>query len=85
MLARRFLQWARKQGIVCYSWEDIVDSTWKTCIWQQYGAAIDMLEDTIVLCPDHLWSIALWKDSNDVRYGQFCLSPITRCSGSTSS
>jgi hypothetical protein len=71
MLARGFLQWARKQGIVCYSWEAIVDSIWKTSIWQQYGAAIDMLEDAIVLCPGHLWSIALWKDSDDVRYGQF--------------
>jgi hypothetical protein len=62
------LLWARKQD---YSWEAIVDSTWKTSIWQQFGAAIDMLEDAIVLCPDQLWSMSVWEDSDDLRYGQF--------------
>ncbi len=44
---------------------------WRTSVWQQYGAAIDMLEDAIGLCPDHLWTTVLWKDTDDVRYGQF--------------
>ena len=38
---------------------------------QQYGASIDMLSDAIKLCPDHLWTGTLWKDTEDARYGQF--------------
>jgi hypothetical protein len=45
--------------------------SWKTSVWQQYGAAIDMLEDAIRLCPDHLWIAVVWDDTEDVRYGQF--------------
>lgn len=48
-----------------------MDITWRTSVWQQYGAAIAMLEDAIRLCPDHLWTAVLWKDIDDVRYGQF--------------
>jgi len=33
-----------------------VDSTWKAVVWQQFGAAIDMLENAVVACPDKLWS-----------------------------
>ena len=29
---------------------------WKKTIWQQYGAAIDMLENAIAACPDDLWN-----------------------------
>jgi hypothetical protein len=32
-----------------------VDATVKTIIWQQFGAAIDMLENAMVACPDVLW------------------------------
>ena len=42
----------------------------RTMVWQQYGAAIDMLGDAIQLCPDHLWTAVLWKDTEDVQYGQ---------------
>lgn len=48
-----------------------MDSLLKTSIWQQFGAAIDMLDDAINLCPDQLWTAALWKDEDDARYGQF--------------
>ena len=48
-----------------------MDVTLKTSIWQQFGAAIDMLTDAINLCPDQLWTTALWKDPDDERYGQF--------------
>ena len=44
---------------------------WRTSTWKQFGAAIDMLEDSIRFCPDHLWTIVLWKDPEDERYGQF--------------
>ena len=33
-----------------------VDTFWKTIIWQQFGAALDMLENAIQACPDALWS-----------------------------
>jgi hypothetical protein len=32
-----------------------VETTWKTIVWQQFGAAIDMLENAIVACPEELW------------------------------
>lgn len=41
-----------------------------TIVWNQYGAALDMLEDAIRLCPDHLWTAVLWKDTNNAQYGQ---------------
>jgi DinB superfamily len=44
---------------------------WRASTWQQFGAAIDMLSDAINLCPDHLWTVVLWKDPDDERYGQF--------------
>jgi hypothetical protein len=33
-----------------------MDTYWKTILWQQFGAAIDMLENAIRACPEHLWS-----------------------------
>jgi hypothetical protein len=46
--------------------------TWlKTSVWQQFGAAIDTLDDALRLCPDHLWTANVWKDTDDMRYGQF--------------
>src|SRR5258706_588115 len=47
-----------------------MDPWLKTMMWQQFGAAIDMFDDAISLCPDHLWTAVLWKDSDDVQYGQ---------------
>lgn len=48
-----------------------MDIPWRTSLWQQYGAAIDTLEDAIRLCPDLLWGVVVWNDPEDVRYGQF--------------
>ena len=48
-----------------------MDTSLKTMIWQQYGAAIDMLDDAISFCPEHLWTAVLWKDPDDEQYGQF--------------
>jgi hypothetical protein len=28
---------------------------WKTTLWRQFGAAIDMLENAVLACPDGLW------------------------------
>ena len=33
-----------------------MESIWKTIIWSQFGAAIDMLENAMRACPDELWS-----------------------------
>ena len=31
---------------------------WSTVLWPQFGAAIDMLENTVTACPDGLWDDA---------------------------
>jgi DinB superfamily len=33
-----------------------MDTFWRTIVWQQFGAAIDMLENAMLACPDELWS-----------------------------
>ena len=42
-----------------------MDSLWKTALWRQFGAAIDMLENAMVACPDTLWKERLWRNSPD--------------------
>jgi hypothetical protein len=32
-----------------------MDSLVKAALWQQFGAAIDMLDNAVVACPDELW------------------------------
>ena len=31
-------------------------TNWQTTLWQQFGAAIDMLENTIRACPENIWN-----------------------------
>ncbi len=38
-----------------------MDTNLKTSIWQQFGAVIYYLEDTVIACPDHLWRAPLWQ------------------------
>jgi hypothetical protein len=33
-----------------------MDMTLKQIVWQQFGAAIDMLDNALVACPEQLWS-----------------------------
>jgi hypothetical protein len=33
-----------------------MDATWRENLWQQFGAAIDMLENAMGACPDEVWS-----------------------------
>ena len=33
-----------------------MNTTWKTIIWQQFGAAIDMLENAMLACPEEVWN-----------------------------
>jgi uncharacterized damage-inducible protein DinB len=46
--------------------------TWKTIIWQQFGAAIDMLDNALRACPDELWRDRLWDNPSErPEYSQF--------------
>jgi hypothetical protein len=46
--------------------------TWKMIIWQQFGAAIDMLDDALCACPDELWRGRLWDNPSErPEYSQF--------------
>lgn len=33
-----------------------MDTIWKTSVWKQFGAAIDMLGNAMRACPDELWA-----------------------------
>ena len=33
-----------------------METSFKTTVWGQFGAAIDMLENAIAACPDEIWS-----------------------------
>jgi len=43
--------------------EQPMDTLWRTALWQQFGATIDMLENALVACPDTLWQEHLWINS----------------------
>ena len=44
----------------------------KTIIWQQFGAAIDTLDDALRACPDDLWRERLWDHPSErPEYSQF--------------
>lgn len=49
-----------------------MDAHWKNSLWQQFGAAIDTLNDALYACPDHLWRERLWDDPTDApEYTEF--------------
>jgi hypothetical protein len=39
-----------------------MDSLWRTILWKQFGAAIDMLDNAVLACPDALWRQPCWHD-----------------------
>ena len=39
-----------------------METLWNTALWLQFGAAIDMLENALVACPDAVWHEAVWQD-----------------------
>lgn len=39
-----------------------MDNLWRTILWKQFGAAIDMLDNALVACPDSLWREHVWPD-----------------------
>ena len=42
-----------------------MNAFYKTTIWNQFGAAIDMLENAIRDCPDELWRAQMWRTGDD--------------------
>lgn len=38
-----------------------METFWQRSLWQQFGAAIDMLDNTLHTCPDELWRGNLWS------------------------
>jgi hypothetical protein len=49
-----------------------MDAAWRTVTWHQFGAAIDMLANALVACPDELWRSRLWRDgSQESELSQF--------------
>ncbi len=67
--------------------EHPMETTLRTAVWQQCGAAIDMLENALLACPETLWQGRLWGDPSDPLCHQDSqhsgISPITPSSGST--
>jgi hypothetical protein len=39
-----------------------METLWSTALWPQFGAAIDMLENALVACPEALWMERIWPD-----------------------
>lgn len=42
-----------------------MDGPWNRLVWQQFGAALDMLDDALQACPDALWCAQVWEDPDD--------------------
>ncbi|MEZ4731230.1 MAG: DinB family protein [Caldilineaceae bacterium] len=46
--------------------------TWRAIIWQQFGAAIDMLDNALCACPEQRWRDRIWHDPTDApEYTEF--------------
>ena len=43
--------------------EQSIETIVRTALWQQFGAAIDMLENALIACPDALWNARVWDNS----------------------
>ncbi len=42
-----------------------VDVPWRSLLWRQFGAAIDMFDNALKACPDELWSGRLWNTGEE--------------------
>ena len=41
--------------------EQSLETLWRTALWRQFGAAIDMLDNALLACPASLWQERLWS------------------------
>lgn len=49
-----------------------MDTTLRTALWRQFGAAIDLFESALIACPDALWTERLWEaPPGDPRAAEF--------------
>ena len=49
-----------------------MENFWRTILWQQFGAILEMYEQTLHACPDELWREPLWHDpTDDPAYTEF--------------
>lgn len=44
---------------------------WRNTLWRQFGAAMDMLENSIRACPDELWRARLWNNPTHPEFAEF--------------
>jgi hypothetical protein len=51
--------------------EHLMETTFRTALWRQFGAAIDMLKNALLACPDSLWRERLWSDPEAPAYPTF--------------
>ena len=51
--------------------EHPMETTLRTALWRQFGAAIDMLENALLACPSTLWNGLLWSDPEAPAYPTF--------------
>lgn len=42
-----------------------METSWRSVLWPQFGAAIDMLDNALAACPDVLWTQSLWSVPED--------------------
>ena len=48
-----------------------MEPLWKTALWQQFGATIDMLENALLACPRTHWNGRLWSDPEAPEFPTF--------------
>jgi hypothetical protein len=51
--------------------EHSMETTVRTALWRQFGAAIDMLENALLACPESLWNERLWSNPSVPQYPAF--------------
>ncbi len=51
--------------------EQLMETTLRTALWQQFGATIDMLENALLACPSMHWHGLLWSDPGAPEYPTF--------------
>ena len=39
-----------------------MEQIWKSLLWNQFGATIDMFGNALKACPDEFWTAHMWKD-----------------------
>jgi DinB superfamily len=44
---------------------ETLHTSWSPALWQQFGAAVDMLDNALVACPASQWRERLWSDPPD--------------------